>query len=660
RESGGQTGYSQPTRPIAENMDISEPERQSGNPAYTASPRPVEAAGHQGNAANPRPVEAAGYQGNTGNSRPVEAAGHQGNAASPRPVEAAGYQGNAANQRNANTPTTRQVSANQGNTADARSAGLAGDKPLAASQISSPQNTYYEEEEYQFPPLDLLAEPKTVDAESRHVVEETAEKLQSTLKSFGVNVKMLNAIQGPTVTRYEMQPEQGVKVNRILNLSDDIKLNLAATDIRIEAPIPGKAAIGIEVPNRVNSGVSLRELIDTNAFRQAKSGLTFAVGKNIGGEAVVFDIAKMPHLLIAGATGSGKSVCINTIIMSILYKAKPDQVKMIMIDPKVVELSIYNGLPHLMTPVVTDPQKAAGALKWGVAEMMKRYDLFARVSVRNLKGYNSKVNSLNAAGETMANGDPYEVMPQILIIVDELADLMMVAKSDVETSICRLTQLARAAGIHLIIATQRPSVDVITGLIKANMPSRIAFSVSSGVDSRTILDMVGAERLLGKGDMLFYPQGFSRPERIQGAFVSDDEIQNVVDYIIQENGVNTDSGDISSEIDAVSEQKEAEKETASHNEQDDKDQYFEEAGRFIIEKKKASIGMLQRAFKIGFNRAARIMDQLSEAGVVTGEDGTKARQILMDMNQFRMYLSGETPDTIPDPDMAEEDDDDLS
>ena len=502
--------------------------------------------------------------------------------------------------------------------------------------------------DYEIPPIELLEEGKAVQQDSAFKMQETAAKLQSTLKSFGVNVRMTETIQGPTVTRYEMQPEQGVKVSKILGLIDDIKLSLAATDIRIEAPIPGKAAIGIEVPNEKNVTVKLRDIVDTKEFKTAKSKLSFALGKNIGGEPVVFDIAKMPHLLIAGATGSGKSVCINTIIMSILYKANPDEVKMIMIDPKVVELSVYNGLPHLLTPVVTDPQKAAGALKWGVAEMMRRYNLFAKLKVRDMKGYNNKIAKLNAEGETDEEGNPYKRMPQIVIIVDELADLMMVAKNEVETSICRLTQLARAAGIHLIIATQRPSVDVITGLIKANMPSRIAFAVSSGVDSRTILDMNGAERLLGKGDMLFYPQSFNKPERVQGTFVTDEEVQNVVDYILEEM---EESGsvaeDITSEIEAaaVAEvSKGNNTETPKESPRDDRDQYFEEAGRLIIEKKKASIGMLQRVLQVGFNRAARIMDSLAEAGVVSGENGTKARTVLMTMSQFEAYLSGEVPE----------------
>ena len=351
--------------------------------------------------------------------------------------------------------------------------------------------------------------------------------MQQTLQTFGVRVTITDISQGPSVTRYEMQPEQGVKVSKIVGLTDDIKLNLAATDIRIEAPIPGKAAVGIEVPNKETSMVAFRDLLESEEFQKFPSNLSFAVGKDIAGQVVVTDIAKMPHVLIAGATGSGKSVCINTIIMSILYKAKPEDVKLIMIDPKVVELSVYNGIPHLMIPVVTDPKKASAALHWGVAEMTERYQKFADLNVRDLKGYNKAAED----GKLSSDGEPLHKMPQIVIIVDELADLMMVAAGEVEESICRLAQLARACGIHLVIATQRPSVDVITGLIKANMPSRIAFSVSSGVDSRTILDMNGAEKLLGKGDMLFYPQGYPKPARVQGAFVSDPEVSDVVDFL---------------------------------------------------------------------------------------------------------------------------------
>ncbi len=506
------------------------------------------------------------------------------------------------------------------------------------------------EKPYELPPVDLLKRGAAGTKESEGSLRETAAKLQGILASFGVKVRMLNFIQGPTVTRFEMQPEQGVKVNTILNLANDIQMNLAARDIRIEAPIPGKAAVGIEIPNKKNSPVMLRELIESEAFRNAKSKITIAVGKDIGGEAVVYDIDKMPHLLIAGATGSGKSVCINTLIMSLLYRAKPDEVKLIMIDPKVVELSIYNGIPHLLTPVVTDPVKAAGALNWGVQEMMKRYQLFARAHVRNMEGYNEKVPELNKAGETLIDGSPYEILPQIVIIVDELADLMMVQKKDVEASICRLAQLARAAGIHLIIATQRPSVDVITGLIKANMPSRVAFAVSSNVDSRTILDSAGAEKLLGNGDMLFYPQKYPKPERLQGAFVSDEEVQAVTDFIRAETAPKAEDKDISAEIEAAAANSGSDRdggdEAVNPQDIDDgRDSYFADAGRFVTEKGKATIGVLQRMFRIGFNRAARIMDQLAEAGVVSGEDGTKPRQVLMTKEEFEALLSNESKES---------------
>ena len=488
--------------------------------------------------------------------------------------------------------------------------------------------------EYKFPPLSLLSKgSRRANTDNGNQLRETALRLQQTLQTFGVNVTVTDISQGPAVTRYELQPEVGVKVSRIVNLADDIKLNLAATDIRIEAPIPGKAAVGIEVPNTENSAVALRDLLESSEFQNFDSKLAFAVGKDIGGKTVVTDIAKMPHVLIAGATGSGKSVCINTIIMSLLYKADPDDVKLIMIDPKVVELSVYNGIPHLMVPVVTDPKKAAAALHWGVAEMTERYKKFASLNVRDLKGYNKKVSEMR-----QNDGNPIpEKMPQIVIIVDELADLMMVAPGEVEESICRLAQLARAAGIHLVIATQRPSVDVITGLIKANMPSRIAFAVSSGVDSRTILDMNGAEKLLGKGDMLFYPQGVSKPSRVQGAFVSDKEVSSVVDYIKKQCIDSGYTAEIEEKINSIS----AAGSSGFTNDASDRDSYFVDAGNFIIEKEKASIGMLQRVFKIGFNRAARIMDQLEEAGVVGPEEGTKPRRVLMSKEQFEELLNEE-------------------
>ena len=479
--------------------------------------------------------------------------------------------------------------------------------------------------EYVFPPLELLKKGKGRNNSSQEQeIRKTAAKLQQTLDSFGVRVTVTDVSCGPAVTRYELQPEQGVKVSRIVSLADDIKLNLAAADIRIEAPIPGKAAVGIEVPNAENSAVMLRDLLESEEFRKHSSKLAFATGKDIAGKVVVSDIARMPHLLIAGATGSGKSVCINTLIMSILYKASPEDVKLIMIDPKVVELSVYNGIPHLYIPVVTDPKKAAGALNWGVAEMTDRYNKFAEMGVRNLKGYNEKVESL----ADIEDENKPKKLPQIVIIVDELADLMMVAPGEVEDSICRLAQLARAAGIHLIIATQRPSVNVITGLIKANMPSRIAFSVSSSVDSRTIIDMGGAEKLLGKGDMLFYPQGYQKPARVQGAFVSDEEVADVVDFLKDQNMAEAYDSEMEEQIAKV------EQAVSSARGSDDVDALFHEAGKFIIEKDKASIGMLQRVFKIGFNRAARIMDQLSEAGVVGPEEGTKPRKILMTLDEF--------------------------
>ena len=486
-------------------------------------------------------------------------------------------------------------------------------------------------ETYHTPPFSLLTRGKKGGGDSDTHLRETAGKLQDTLHSFGVNVTVTNVSCGPSVTRYELQPEQGVKVSKIVGLADDIKLNLAAADIRIEAPIPGKAAVGIEVPNKENSAVMLRDLLESTEFKNSASHVSFAVGRDIAGRCVVADIAKMPHLLIAGATGSGKSVCINTLIMSILYKASPDQVRLIMVDPKVVELSVYNGSPHLMIPVVTDPKKAAGALNWAVAEMTRRYQAFAEHQVRDMKGYNEKISQL----EPDENGNKPDTMPQIVIIVDELADLMMVAPGEVEESICRLAQLARAAGIHLVLATQRPSVNVITGLIKANMPSRIAFSVSSGVDSRTIIDMNGAEKLLGKGDMLFYPSGYQKPVRVQGAFVSDKEVQKVTDYLKDHNGDAAYSQEV---VEHMNSSAAGGNMMSGSDSASERDAYFVDAGKLIIDKEKASIGMLQRMFKIGFNRAARIMDQLCEAGVVGPEEGTKPRKVLMSMEEFEQYI----------------------
>lgn len=490
---------------------------------------------------------------------------------------------------------------------------------------------------YTLPPTSLLKKGENKTGDSRKHLQDTALKLQQTLKNFGVNVTITNISCGPAVTRYELQPEMGVKVSKIVNLADDIKLNLAAADIRIEAPIPGKAAIGIEVPNKENVMVSFRDLVESEEFKTHASKLSFCVGKDIAGKVMVTDIAKMPHLLIAGATGSGKSVCINTIIMSILYKADPKEVKLIMIDPKVVELSVYNGIPHLMIPVVTDPKKAAGALHWAVSEMTERYQKFAEANVRDLKGYNAKIENLPSI-----EGDPKpEKMPQLVIIVDELADLMMVASNDVEEAICRLAQLARAAGIHLIIATQRPSVNVITGLIKANMPSRIAFSVTSGVDSRTILDMNGAEKLLGKGDMLFNPQGIPKPVRVQGAFISDKEVSDVVNYIKEQNGQVTYNTEIEEKVNSIETGNTTVSIDGNPAVSDGRDSYFEEAAKLLIEKEKGSIGMLQRYFKVGFNRAARIMDQLEEAGIVGPEEGTKPRKVLMSPEQFEQLKEEE-------------------
>ncbi len=521
---------------------------------------------------------------------------------------------------------TKAVSGIGENAGHTTSAPAASGESVSAEQMPP-------ERPYVFPPADLLTKAANKAGDSRQHLQETAMKLQQTLKNFGVNVTITNISCGPAVTRYELQPEMGVKVSKIVNLADDIKLNLAAADIRIEAPIPGKAAIGIEVPNKENVMVSFRELVESEEFKKHPSKISFGVGKDIGGKVTVADIAKMPHLLIAGATGSGKSVCINTIIMSILYKANPKEVKLIMIDPKVVELSVYNGIPHLMIPVVTDPKKAAGALHWAVDEMTDRYQKFANASVRDLKGYNAKIESLPTI-----EGDPKpEKLPQIVIIVDELADLMMVSPGEVEESICRLAQLARACGIHLIIATQRPSVNVITGLIKANMPSRIAFAVTSGVDSRTILDMNGAEKLLGKGDMLFSPQGIPKPVRVQGAFVSDEEVSAVVGFIKEQNGQVTYSAEMEEKLSNMESANTTVAIDSSADAGDGRDVYFADAARLLMEKEKGSIGMLQRYFKIGFNRAARIMDQLEEAGIVGPEEGTKPRRVLMSPEQFEQY-----------------------
>ena len=505
-----------------------------------------------------------------------------------------------------------------------------------ADEWESKQAPEPKESEYIFPPLDILkAGDKKQKGQSKDFLESTAQKLQQTLQTFGVNVKITNVSCGPAVTRFEIQPEMGVKVSKIVNLQDDLKLNLAVSDMRMEAPIPGKAAIGIEIPNKESTAVMLRDLLEDSTFQEHKSKLAFAAGKDIAGKSIVADIGKMPHLLIAGATGSGKSVCINTIIMSILYKSRPDEVQFIMVDPKVVELSVYNGIPHLMLPVVTDPKKASAALQWACEEMDRRYELFAQVGAREINAYNDKISAL----PDDIKGEKPEKFRRLVIIIDELADLMMVAPGDVENSIVRLTQKARAAGIHLVIATQRPSVNVITGLIKANVPSRIAFAVSSGVDSRTILDMNGAEQLLGKGDMLFFPQGYKKPVRVQCAFVSDNEVIDTVEFIKENNNhMMTMSG--AQEIEEkIAKAAMAASDSANGTGSDSNyDELFERAGRCIIEKNKASISVLQRVLKVGYNRAARIMEQLYDAGVVGEEEGTKPRKVLMSDEQFDQYI----------------------
>ena len=483
-------------------------------------------------------------------------------------------------------------------------------------------------EAYEYPPVTLLKNNGGSAGSLMSENKRTAMTIQQTLDTFGVDAKVTDISCGPAVTRFELQPGPRVKVSKIIGLSDEIKLNLAVPDIRIEAPIPGKAAVGIEIPNKQARSVSLRELIDSESFRSQKSPISFAVGEDIAGKPIMADIAKMPHLLIAGSTGSGKSVCINSLIISVLFRARPDEVKMIMIDPKRVELSVYDGIPHLLIPVVTDPKKASGALNWAVAEMDARYTKFAELKARNLEDYNERVRT---------SGNPeLSPMPKMLVIIDELADLMMVASKEVETAICRLAQLARAAGIHLVIATQRPSVNVITGLIKNNVPSRIAFAVSSGVDSRTIIDMNGAEKLLGKGDMLFFPAGMPKPQRVQGAFVSDEEVSGVVNFL-KERYKKEPTAEEAQEMDKVTSAV-GTFPGGSAYEDEQRDELFEEAARFVIEKEKGSIGMLQRNFRIGFNRAGRIMDQLAEEGVVGPETGTKPRQILMTMEELEEYL----------------------
>ena len=484
-----------------------------------------------------------------------------------------------------------------------------------------------EDEHYEYPPIEILSKgtKRTIKGGAKSLTD-TATKLQKTLYSFGVSARVENVSVGPAITRYELKPAEGVRVSKIANLADDIALNLAAETIRIEAPIPGKQAVGIEVPNKQKEAVHLREVLDSKEFITNESKLSIALGKDVAGNIQLADIAKMPHVLIAGSTGSGKSVCINTIITSIIYHAKPSEVKFVMVDPKVVELSVYNGIPHLLIPVVTDPKKAAGALAWAVQEMDERYAKFAGKGVRDLKGYNKAIEKDNEAGK----------LPQIVIIIDELADLMMVAKNDVEDAICRLAQKARAAGMHLVIATQRPSVDVITGLIKANVPSRIAFAVSSQVDSRTILDSVGAEKLLGKGDMLFFPSGAPKPSRVQGAFVTDDEVEKIVDFI-KSNGTATYSEDI---LETIENGNKTDKEIAAEGEEDDTDPFLMDAIQTVVETGQASTSFIQRRFKVGYARAGRIIDQMEERGVISGYQGSKPREVLMTKERWEELKMG--------------------
>lgn len=478
---------------------------------------------------------------------------------------------------------------------------------------------------YSFPPLSLLKASDTANPAAAAGAEVTAEHLVETLRSFGVETRIVDISRGPTVTRYELQPCAGVKISKITNLADDIALNLATAGVRIEAPIPNKAAVGIEVPNKQSDVVGVRGIFESPAFTGAKSKLTVALGRDIGGNAIVADIGKMPHGLIAGATGSGKSVCINTIIMSILYKATPEEVKLLMIDPKVVELGVYNGIPHLLVPVVTDPRKASGALGWAVSEMEKRYKMFADRGVRDLAGYNKFV-------ETLGDDTEVEKMPHIVIIIDELADLMMTAPNEVEDSINRIAAKARAAGMHLIIATQRPSVDVVTGVIKANIPTRIAFAVSSQIDSRTILDTAGAEKLLGRGDMLFSPVGSTKPNRVQGCFVSDEEVEAVVDFI--KNGRTADYDDnvmVEIERQAAVEKKQK---TGLAEDGPDEDPMLSEAIKVVVENGMASTSLLQRKLKLGYARAARIVDMMQERGVVGPYEGSKPRKVLITPEQL--------------------------
>jgi len=519
---------------------------------------------------------------------------------------------------------------------------------LAHNEVS------YEDENYEFPPIELMkAGENKVSKGGKKILADTATRLQKTLYSFGVSAKVENVSVGPAITRYELKPAEGVRVSKIAKLSDDIALNLAAESIRIEAPIPGKQAVGIEIPNKEKEVVHLREIIESVKFQDAESNLSMALGKDIAGEPVIADIAKMPHVLIAGSTGSGKSVCINTLIASILYKAKPSDVKLLMVDPKVVELSVYNGIPHLLIPVVTDSKKAAGALAWAVQEMENRYQLFAQKNVRDLKGYNAVIEREKAtmSDEQAELEEKYDQgkLPQIVIIIDELADLMMVAAKDVEDAICRLAQKARAAGMHLVIATQRPSVDVITGIIKANVPSRIAFAVSSQIDSRTILDMAGAEKLLGKGDMLFYPIGANKPVRVQGSFVDDKEVEKIVSFIKKDGEQSEYSKKILEQIEnSTKSDKERDEDMADDD--DETDALFNEAVEYALEVGQASVSMFQRKFKIGYSRAGRLIDSMHERGIISGFEGSKPRRLLMTKERWAELNMMQSPanDTADD------------
>lgn len=534
-----------------------------------------------------------------------------------------------------------EISADESAIHTAEVAGADGQKISVREETEAFTKEVMEEEEYEevynYPPLSLLNENKNkFGPVAERELKATAENLVNVLKSFGVETRIVDVSRGPAVTRYELQPSVGVKISKITGLADDIALNLATAGVRIEAPIPNKAAVGIEVPNKSTAMVGVKEILETNAFKNAKSKLTVALGKDIGGNAVMTDIAKMPHGLIAGSTGSGKSVCINSIIMSLLYKASPDEVKLLMIDPKVVELGIYNGIPHLLVPVVTDPRKASGALGWAVTEMEKRYRLFAENDVRNLEGYNNLADM----------SDDMTRMPHIVIIIDELADLMMTAPKEVEDSICRIAQKARAAGMHLIIATQRPSVDVVTGLIKANVPTRVAFAVSSQIDSRTILDMGGAEKLLGKGDMLFCPVGSNKPTRIQGCFVSDEEVERVVEFV--KNGKNAEyDKSVSDTIESMAAPSKDKGGKNESNSDSDRDPMIEKAVECVIDAGQASTSLLQRKLKLGYARAARIVDELEVMGVVGPYEGAKPRQVLISQAQWleRQAMSNSTVNT---------------